>query len=73
MALLARRGGEWLAEVRLFRSPEEVEGHLGDGQMGRLSEYAQGTQLSTLVCLSPLDSGLKPLPLLFTHPITLTL
>lgn len=39
--------------------------------MGRLGEYAQGTQLSTLVCLSPLDSGLKPLPLLFfSHPIT---
>ena len=43
MALLALRGGEWLAEVRLFRSPEEVEGHLGEGQVGRLGECAQGT------------------------------
>lgn len=73
MALLARSGGEWLAEVPLFRSLEEVGGLLGEGQVGRLGECAQGTQLNTSVCLSPLDSGLKPLPLLFTHPITLTL
>lgn len=51
---------------------EEVAGHLGEGQVGRLGESAWSIN-SVPKSPSPLwIQGLKPLPLLLT-PITLTL